>query len=292
LFFALSALSLGLGACSASRDRTIVVGAKNFTEQVVLGEILAQHLERTTGLRVERRFYLGGTYIAHQALLSGRIDLYPEYSGTALTAVLKEPAVTDAQAAYDRVRAGYASRFSLEAGPPLGFENTFALVVRGEDARRLGIRTLSEAAAHSRAWRAGFGYEFMERPDGFSGLADSYNLRFAEPPRIMDLGLLYKALTEKRVDIVAGNSTDGPISALDLVVLEDDWRYFPPYEAVPIVRQETLRRYPAIRLALDKLAGRVTAAEMRKMNHAVDGGHRDARDVAAEFLRSLGNPPR
>jgi osmoprotectant transport system substrate-binding protein len=278
-----------IASCSTGRDSTIVVGSKNFTEQVVLGEILAQQLESMTGAHVERRFYLGGTYIAHQALLAGRIDVYAEYTGTALTAVLKQPVVSDPRVAYEKVRAGYKSQFDLDIGPPLGFENTFAIVVRGEDARQLKLRTLSDAAPHAREWRAAFGYEFMERPDGFPGLSAAYGLEFATPPRIMDLGLLYRSLTEGQVDLVAGNSTDGPISALDLFVLEDDRRYFPPYEAVPVTRTEALRRFPMFRSALDQLRGQIDASEMRAMNQAVDGDHRNVADVAREFLRELRN---
>lgn len=276
-----------LASCSTRRESTIVVGSKNFTEQVVLGEILAQQLERTTGAHVERRFYLGGTYIAHQALLAGRIDVYVEYTGTALTAVLKQPVVSDPRAAYELVRAGYSSQFDLEIGPPLGFENTFAIVIRGEDARRLDLRTLSDIAPRAREWRAAFGYEFMERPDGFPGLAAAYGLQFAAPPRIMDLGLLYRSLKDNQVDLVAGNSTDGPIGALDLFVLTDDRRYFPPYEAVPVTRRDVLARFPMLQSALEQLRNRIDASEMRTMNQAVDGNHRDVSDVAREFLRSL-----
>jgi len=287
----LGVVASSLVSCSPQGRQSIVVGSKNFTEQVVLGEMLAQHLEATTGTRVERRFYLGGTYIAHQALLAGRIDVYVEYTGTALTAVLKQPVAADPRAAYEMVRAAYASEFGLDVGPPLGFENTFAIVVRGEDARRLQLRTLSDAVPHARGWRAAFGYEFMERPDGFEGLANTYGLQFAAPPRIMDLGLLYRGLTERQVDLVAGNSTDGPITALDLFVLEDDRRYFPPYEAVPVSRMESLARHPAVGPALEQLRGRIDAARMRRMNHAVDGEHRDVSDVAREFLRELDLKP-
>jgi osmoprotectant transport system substrate-binding protein len=281
-FFVLCLLMAGCG--TRNRD-VIVIGSKDFTEQVVLSELLAQHIESSTGLKVERRFYLRGSYIAHQALLAGRIDLYVEYTGTALTAVLKEPVLNDPRAAFDRVRSDYASRFRLEVFPSLGFENTFAMIIRGEDARRLNIRTLSDAASHAPGWRAGVGYEFLERPDGYPGLASAYGLRFAAPPRIMDLGLLYRALQAKQVDLVAGNSTDGAITALDLFVLADDRRYFPPYEAVPIVRRATLEKYPALRAALEKLAGSITDADMRRMNYAVDGEHRDVADVVREFLR-------
>ena len=277
-----------LAGCGPAREERIVVGSKNFTEQVVLGELLAQHLENRTGLTVERRFYLTGSYICHQSLRAGRIDLYVEYTGTALTALLKEKPEGNPREVFARVRQAYAERFGLEVTEPLGFENTFAIVVRGEDARQLNLKTLSQAAAHTPGWRAGFGYEFMERPDGYAGLAAAYGLRFAAPPRIMDLGLLYRALKEKQVDLVAGNSTDGLIAALDLAVLEDDRRYFPPYEAVPIVRRDALARHPEVRAALAELAGRINADEMRRLNYAVDAEHRDVADVVREFLLAKG----
>ncbi len=277
-----------LAACTPGRETRLIIGSKNFSEQVVLSELVAQHLENRTGLEVERRFYLGGTYICHQALLADRMDVYVEYTGTALTAILKDPPQSSPPAVYARVRDEYAHRFDLEVTEPLGFNNTFAIVIRGEDARRLNLHTLSDAARYAPQWRAGFGYEFMERPDGYPGLAQTYGLRFAAPPRIMDLGLLYRALLEKQVDLVAGNSTDGLIAALDLVVLEDDRHYFPPYEAVPIVRRQTLARHPQVRAALAELAGVISDAEMRQLNYAVDGQHRDAKDVVREFLQSKG----
>jgi osmoprotectant transport system substrate-binding protein len=218
--------------------------------------------------------------------LAGRIDLYVEYTGTALTAVLKEPPASDPGEVYERVKREYASRFNLEVAEPLGFENTFAIVVRGEDARRNHLRTISDAAAIAPRWRAGFGYEFMERPDGFQGLARTYGLKFASAPRIMDLGLLYRALIEKQVDLVAGNSTDGLIASLDLTVLEDDRHYFPPYQAVPIVRRETLARHPAVRAALAELDGVISGEDMRRLNYAIDGKHRDVKEVVSEFLRA------
>jgi osmoprotectant transport system substrate-binding protein len=195
---------------------------------------------------------------------------------------------TDSGAVLARVREEYKRRFHLAVLPPLGFDNTFAIVVRGEDARRLGLRTISDAAREAPHWRAGFGYEFMERPDGFEGLARVYGLRFAEPPRILDLGLLYRALLDRQVDIVAGNSTDGLLAARDLTMLEDDKHYFPPYEAVPIAREETFARHPEIRAAIEELAGKISGAEMRKMNYAVEGEHRDIQDVAREFLQAKG----
>jgi osmoprotectant transport system substrate-binding protein len=284
----LAAAALG-AACSSNRGpRAVVVGSKNFTEQAVLGEILTQRIERVAHLPVERRFYLAGTFICQQALLAGRIDLYVEYTGTALTAVLKQPPAGDAAQAFAQVRDAYARRWNLAVLPSLGFDNTFAMVVRGDEAQRLGIHTLSAAARYAPQWRLAVGYEFMERRDGYRGLAQTYGLRFREPPRLMDLGLLYRALVDGQVDMAAGNSTDGLISALHLVALEDDKHYFPSYEAVPIVRSETLAEFPALRSALEALAGRISADDMRRMNYAVDGEHRDPADVAREFLRARG----
>ncbi len=280
-------LVLLLTACSSRRNR-IVVGSKNFTEQLILGELLAQQLEHKTGLPVERRFYLAGTYLCQQALLAGRIDMYVEYTGTALTAILKQKPSSNHKEVYERVKQAYARQFGLAVGEPLGFDNTFAIVIRGDDARRLNVRTISQAAKYAPQWRAGFGYEFMERPDGYEGLARTYGLRFAAPPRIMDLGLLYRALEDHQVDLIAASATDGLISALGFVVLEDDRHYFPPYDAVPIVREQVLKEHPEVKTALAALAGRITEDDMRRMNYAVDGEHRDATQVVAEFLRAKG----
>jgi osmoprotectant transport system substrate-binding protein len=279
-------VAIAMAACSGLRRDTIVVGSKNFSEQALLGEIVAQHLEARTHLRVERRFYLAGTYICHQALLAGRIDMYVEYTGTALTAILHDPIEKDPSAVFARVQQEYKQRFGLDVMPSLGFDNTFAIVIRGEDARRLHLKTLSDAAQYTPGWRAGFGYEFMERPDGYPGLVQTYGLHFDTPPGVLDLGLLYRALLSKQMDIVAGNSTDGLLAARDLVILDDDKHYFPPYEAVPIAREDTLARYPEARTAIADLAGKVSSEEMRKMNYEVDGEHRDSSDVAREFLHS------
>lgn len=281
-------LSLLLCSCAPSHFDRIVIGSKNFTESLMLGELLAQQIEAHTRLKVERRFYLAGTYICQQALLAGRIDIYPEYTGTALTAILKQKVAGDKTEVYQRVKSEYETRLGLTLGPPFGFNDTFAMEIRGSDARRLNLKTLSQAAAFTPQWRAGFGYEFMERPDGYAGLAAAYGLRFAAPPRIMDLGLLAPALKDHQIDIAAGNATDGLIPALDLSVLEDDRRYFPPYEAVAVIRQETLREHPEVAVAVAELSGRISDQEMQQLNYALDGQHRDVKDVAHEFLRSKG----
>jgi len=271
-------------SCAPSHSDRVVVGSKNFTESLILGELMAQQIEAHSGVKVERRFYLAGTYICHQAVLAGRIDIYPEYTGTALSAILKQEAGGDRATVYQRVKHAY-ERLGLTLGPGFGFNDTFAMEVRGEDARRLQIKTLSQAAAFAPQWRAGFGYEFMERADGYQGLAAAYGLHFATPPRVMDLGLLARALQDHQIDLAAGNTTDGLIAALDLFVLADDRHYFPPYEAVPVIREQTLRLHPEVSEALAALAGKISDQEMQRLNYAVDGQHRDVKDVVREFLQ-------
>lgn len=273
-------------ACSMRPPNTLVIGTKDFTEQWVLGEILAQEVEDTTSLKVERKFYLGGTYICQQSLLAGRIDAYVEYTGTALEAVLKERPEGTAEDVYRRVKKAYAARYHLAVTPPLGFNNSFAIVIRGDVARRLHLKTISQAAQYTPRWRAAFGYEFMDRPDGYDGLVRVYGLKFASPPESMDLGLIYRALIDGQVDLVAGNTTDGQIEQYHLAVLKDDRHYFPPYQAVPIVREQTLKRYPALRAIFRKLAGKISDAEMRQMNYEVVAQHRDVSAVARQFLLS------
>jgi osmoprotectant transport system permease protein len=261
----------------------IVVGSKNFTEQVILGELLAQTIERDAGLPVDRRLNLGGTLICDRALLTGDVDVYVEYTGTALTAIFHQPIVSGAERVFEAVRAQYA-KTGRTLLPPLGFDNTFAILVRGRDARALGLRTIDDAARQAPKWRAGFGYEFLERPDGYPGLAAAYGLRFAQPPGVMDVSLSYRALASGQVDLIAGDATAGLIRGLDLVPLEDDRHFFPPYDAAPVARAETLLRHPRLRAALERLAGRVSADDMRAMNYAADVEHRDVRDIVAGFL--------
>jgi osmoprotectant transport system substrate-binding protein len=289
---------LVLCSCAPPRSSRIVIGAKNFTEQVVLGELVAQEIESVNserghpGERVARRFYLAGSYICQQALVSGRIDAYVEYTGTALTAIFKQPlpppGQRDAASVLATVRSLYASRYHVRVEQPLGFEDTFAMVMRDDDAKRLNLRTISDAAHIASQLRLGVGYEFESRPDGLPGLSAAYDLHFAGAPRTMDLGLLYRALANHQVDIVAGNSTDGPIQALGFVVLADDRHYFPPYEAVPLVREDSLAMHPEIQVAMDKLAGKVNAKEIRAMNDAVDGKHEDVSDVVRAFRARKG----
>ncbi|MGF1677141.1 MAG: glycine betaine ABC transporter substrate-binding protein [Rivularia sp. (in: cyanobacteria)] len=293
-FFTLLIISLSLSLWIASCNATsissgggdIVVASKNFTEQDILGELLAQQIEASTKLKVDRRPQLGGSFICHKAIVAGEIDAYIEYTGTALTAILEQKVISDSTKVYNLVKQAYEKQFNLEVTEPLGFENTFAMIIRGEDAKKYNIKTLSEAAKYTQNWKAGFGYEFGEREDGFPGLSKAYNLKFGESPKIMDLGLIYRALTQKLVDMVAGNSTDGQIARLGLVVLEDDKNYFPPYEAAPIIRQDTLKKYPQLLKPLSQLAGILTADEMQQLNYQVEGELRDIKEVVSEFRKS------
>ncbi len=269
----------------AAPAAAVVVGSKNFTEQVILGELLAQAIEQDTGLAVERRLNLGGTLVCDAALRRGDIDVYVEYTGTALTALFNQ-SVGDSATVTARVREEYASR-GITMMPGVGFNNTFAILVRADAARQQQLATISDLARVAPSWRAGFGYEFLERPDGFAGLARTYGLRFRDAPRVMDLNLIYRAVAAGEIDVTAGDATSGLIQSLDLTQLADDRAYFPPYDAVPVVRSATLLRYPVLDAALRRLAGRITADAMRRMNHAVDGLRRDPRDVAREFLDAL-----
>jgi len=277
---------LSLVGCSSTRP--ITIGSKNFTEQVILGEIAAQLLERRLSQPVQRRLDLGGTLLAHEALTSGQIDVYPEYTGTALTNVLKQPATSDAAKALATVREGYASKFHLKWMDPLGFNDSFAMVIRGVDARAKSLRTITDAARCCQ-WKLGVGYEFVSRPDGLPSLTSAYpGLRMEGSPRTMDLGLLYRALEQRQVDMVAANTTDGLLSRLDVTVLADDTHAFPPYEASLVVRQAALQSHPGMEIVLQELAGRISDATMRKLNQEVDGNHRPVRDVAAAFLKEAG----
>ena len=273
------------GPTAANRPR-VVVGSKDFTESVLLAEIFAQLLE-ARGVEVVRTFELAGN-VPHESLVAGSIDAYPEYTGTSYMAILKHPLDTDPRRVYETVKKDYAEKFNVEVGPPLGFDNTFAVLVRGEDARRLKLKTISDAAAHAPDWRAGFGQDFMSRADGYPGFARTYNLKFSAAPREMDLSLTYRALATHQVDLIAGNSTDGLISALDLFQLEDDRRYFPPYQGVILVRRDTLARVPAAGEVLSLLDGKLSTEDMRRLNYEVDGNKRDRREVAREWVLKIG----
>jgi osmoprotectant transport system substrate-binding protein len=278
---ALLGLVIFLAGCS-SRP-TIVVGSKNFSEQVILGEIVAGQIERRLGVAVDRKLDLGGTLLAHEALLSGSIDLYPEYTGTALTEILREPAQKDPTAVLHAVQEGYR-KLGIQWLAPLGFNNTFAIVVRADQAQREHLKTLSDATRLR--WKIGVGYEFTQRPDGLPGLMQTYGLKIDGQPVVMDLGLLYAALKLGQVDMAAANATDGMLGHAQFVVLDDDRHYFPPYECAIAVRQDTLRRFPGLRHALDELSGRITDPVMRRMNEEVDIEHKSAAEVAHEFLET------
>jgi osmoprotectant transport system substrate-binding protein len=267
-----------------SRGPSVVVGSKNFSEQLILGEIIAQHLEKTLHVTVIRKLDLGGTLLAHQAIVKGEIDIYPEYTGTALTAILKKEPESDPAKVLAAVRDGY-KKWNLEWMPPLGFNNTFAMSIRKQDADERSVKTLTEAAAYRPGWKLGVGYEFVKRPDGLAGLIETYRINCKGSVKTMDLGLLYQALEDGQVDMVAGNSTDGLLSAKPFVVLDDDKHYFPPYEAAIIVRSATFEKFPGLRESLSQLSGKISTAKMREMNYQLDGKHRPIKEIANDFAK-------
>jgi len=278
-----SALIPLLALIACAKQPPIVVGSKNFTESVILGEMLAQKLE-SAGCTVDRRLNLGGTLVCDAAIASGSLDSYVEYSGTALTAILHRPAIKDRAAVDREVSAAYAKR-NLHWGPNLGFNDTFAMIVR----RDAGLRTISDLKRVESTFQPGFGYEFAERPDGWNGLLKHYGLHFAKEPKTMDLGLTYKALATGQVDLIAGNSTDGLIQSLNLLPLEDDRHYFPPYDAAVVSRADIDQRCSGASAALQSLAGSIDDATMRSLNYEVDGKKRDAAEVVREFFRNRKN---
>ena len=263
----------------------IIIGSKNFTEQVILGELLAQHIENHTKLKVDRRFNLGGTFIAHEAVKAGKIAGYVEYTGTSFTTILKEKPISDPESVYKKVKEYYDQKLKLAVMKPLGFENTFAMIIRGEDAKKWQIKSLSEIGKYTPQIKAGFGYEFLERADGYPGLSKTYNLKFANIKQ-MELGLMYQALKEKQVDFIAANSTDGLIPVLNLVILEDDKKYFPPYQAIPIFNQEILQKYPELTNTINQLGGKVSTTAIQKMNYQVDNQSQPVERVVSEWLKS------
>lgn len=268
--------------CSCNNPDEVVVGSKNFTEQIVLGEIAAQQIERKLHIHVRRRFDLGGTLLTHEALVHGQIDLYPEYTGTASLVVLKRPIPEDPARGYMQVKDDYRNKFNLTWLPPLGFNDTFAMVVRQQDAQKLTSGTLS--AADSRQWRLGVGYEFLTRPDGLARLNRTYALKWSGTPQTMDLGLLYQALMQRKVDMAAGNSTDALLADSRLAVLTDDRKAFPPYIACLVARRPILTQHPGLEAALTMLSNRIGEETMRGLNRKVDIEHRPVEEVAKDFL--------
>jgi glycine betaine/choline ABC-type transport system substrate-binding protein len=274
-----------LSGCSSPSSSKIVVGSKNFTESLILSELIAQEVEAKTKLKVERRFNLGG-FVAHQGLLSGAIDVYPEYTGTAYSAILKLPPLKDSAQVYQKVQQNYQQKFKLTWTEPFGFNNTFALILRGEDARKYKLTTLSQATQQTPRWKIAVGYEFLDRADGFSGLAKTYGLKFAAPPVGMDLNLVYQALKDKQVDMAVGNSTEGVLAKLDFVILKDDKRYFPPYDAAPVVRQATLTQHPDLKAVLNNLGNKLSEKQMQALNAEVDEQKKSVAQVVQSFRQA------
>jgi glycine betaine/choline ABC-type transport system substrate-binding protein len=275
----------------ADEGASITVGAKHFTEQEILGEMMAILIEKNTDLEVNRKLNLGGTMICFNGLRSGDLNLYVEYTGTGLVNILQRPAISDADEAYQAVKKAFEERYDLVWLEPLGFNNAYTLTMRRGHAEKLGIESISDLAKYlneGNKLKAAFDAEFFTRPDGYPGLQKHYNLEFPDKPKQMDPGLMYRAIADEAVDVIDGFATDGRIAAYDLVILEDDKNSFPPYHAAPLVRRQTLEQHPELEGLLNKLAGRIPDEKMRKLNYEVDENGRKAEDVAREFLADQG----
>lgn len=281
-FFSILVFLLGTFACSHTADFT--VGAKNFTEQAILAELVKQYLEAHTPLKIRVKKDLGGTFVCHKAIMAGEIDAYVEYSGTAYTAILKQKNSTDPQEVFELVKKEYEKNWQLLWLPPLGFNNSFAVIVRPDEAKKHGLKNISDLVKVQENFRAGFGYEFMERADGYQGMSRHYGFKFKQNPKIMDLGLLYQALKQHEADVIVGSGTDGLIAKLGLVVLEDDKKYFPPYHASLVLRQVSLKRHPQLKTLLENLSGKISETEMQDLNKQVDSDQQNINSVVKNFL--------
>ena len=277
---------LGIAACGGG-ERKVVIGSKEFTEQVILREMMAALIEGNSDIKTEQKF-LGGTLICFNSLKSGDIDLYAEYTGTALTAILKQEPMKELQKVYDTVKDAFKQQYELVWLEPLGFNNTYTLTMRRDQAQELGVQTISDLEAHKDKLTSGFTHEFVERPDGYPGLVKHYGFKLEKKPKGMDPGLMYKAIAEGNVDLICGFATDGRIPAFDLVMLKDDKQFFPPYYAAPVIRTDTLKKYPKLEGILNKLAGKIDDKTMAQLNYEVDEEGRQAAEVAKEFLQKHG----
>ncbi len=280
-------MALFAGCSSDSGSGKVVIGGKNFTEQELLVHLMRYTIEGNTKLKVEIKPYLGGTSIVAQAIERGDLDIYAEYTGTALMNILGQPLISDPQAAYDKVKTMYKEQKKLVWLEPFGFNNTYTVVMRADVADSLGIHKVSDLAGKAADFHFGCTHEFLERADGIKGLEAKYGIKFKQASG-MDPGLIYTAVRDKRIDLTNGFATDGRIPAYGLKVLEDDKQFFPPYFGAPVVREDTLKKHPEIADALNLLAGKINDQEMASLNAQVDIEKKDAKDVAKNWLKEKG----
>ncbi|HAC64346.1 MAG TPA: glycine/betaine ABC transporter substrate-binding protein [Cyanothece sp. UBA12306] len=267
---------------------TVIIGSKNYTEQLILGEILAQTIEKNTDLKVERKFSLGGASIIFEAVKSRQIDGYVELSGTAFTQILKQNPISNPQIVYEKVKQIYDKKFNLEVMPSLGFENKYAMMIRQEDSQKYNINTLSQAAKYTPQWQAAFDQVFMSREDGYRGLVKTYGIKFTNVPKTMEPSLMYSALANKQVDFISGYSTEGTLKLFNFKILEDDKKCFPPYELLPVFNQEILKKYPQLVPAIKQLAGQISREEMQQLNYQADTQKGTVRKLVQNFLIKKG----
>ena len=282
------AFSVFLVTSSAlAQSPTVTVGSKAFSEQLLVGHMLALLLE-DGGFKVNNKIGLGGTALVHQALVAGEVDVYIEYTGTGLITILKEPVQEDPVKVYDTVQRLYKERFKLSWLKPWGFNNTYALVIRKEDADRLRAAKVSDLMASANSMVFGATQEFVVRPDGLPGLAKHYGGLAFKENKSMAPDLIYDALKNKQVDVISGFATEGRIPANNFVVLQDDQHYIPPYFAAPVIRDETLAKAPAAAEVLNRPAGKIDDGTMAVLNYEVAGKKRSPEEVAREFLKAKG----
>jgi Periplasmic glycine betaine/choline-binding (lipo)protein of an ABC-type transport system (osmoprotectant binding protein) len=288
LGLAMAATALLLAGCGgASSDKKVTVGGKNYTEQDVLVEIVKQTIEGNSDIKVTAKPFLGGTNVVATAMDRGDLDIYVEYTGTSLLHILKLPLESDSEKAYEIVKKAYGEQKKITWLKPLGFNNTYTLSMRREHAESLGVEKISDLVPLAPTLTFACEAEFMERPDGYPGLKATYNLEF-DKVSSMDVGLMYGAVRDGQVDVIDAFATDGRIPAFDLKVLEDDKNFFPPYDAAPIIRQDTLAKYPELEERLNRLAGKLNDEEMAKLNAQVDLEKKVPRDVVAQWLKAQG----
>lgn len=285
---AAATLAGGLLAGCSKKPRPVAVGSKSSTEQTLLAFIAAQHLQRRLGPSVNRKPGALNTLNAHEAIIAGEFDLYPEYAGTAYHVILRAPLSQDAGVVRERVKDEYRNRFQLDWLPPLGFDNPFVMVVRSQDPAAGRISTLSEAAAFREGWKLGVSAEFQTRLDGLAAVVTAYRLRLEATPRTMQPAALYQALLEGEVNMISGSATDGMLASRDFKVLRDDKNATPPLEAAFVLRAESQNAFPGLRKGVEELSGKFTAESMRSMNRQVEVERRPESEVAAEFLRQVG----
>jgi osmoprotectant transport system substrate-binding protein len=279
-------VSMLFTGCSSSKSVTI--GSKDYGENIVLGEIFSQLIEAKTDIKVNRKLNMGGTFVCFEAIKNGDIDIYPEFTGTALTALLKADVISDPDEAYEFVSNEFDKQFNIKWFKDLGYNNTYAIAISNEAYEKYGVETNSDFAKISEDFVFGAEHEFFDRQDGYDGLVAEYGITFKGEPKRMNVALKYQAIGNGEVDATIAYTTDGALKQYDLKILEDDKGFFPPYYVAPIIRKETLEKYPELEQVLNLLGGQVDEETMTGLNYKIDVEGIAIETVAKDFLESKG----